>query len=114
MSNTEAHYDQLEFAQAKADEGVPRNKVKAMLVLEYDLSDKACNVILQEVFGKGKKDNFIDAYYDWLAVDVRSTEEVEAYVKGDAGYPATSANVKKHLSHYKRIAELANRIHESK
>lgn len=53
---------------------------------------------------------FATDFYDWLAEEPRSEEETEAYILAEEN----SKNVKKHLSHYTNIANLAQRIWEAK
>lgn len=60
----------------------------------------------------GNRSSFASTFYEYL-IGNPSKEEAEAYVKGEGDNADTSDNVKKHLSHYMGIWELANKIHNA-
>jgi len=106
--------DYNDFIKEEALNGTPKAKIKAKLVLNYDLTESAANKIVSEVLGKAKAPNFIDGFYSWLEEGVKSEADIKAYILGEEEFAPTSNNVKKHLSHYTRIAQLTNAVHASK
>jgi len=106
--------DYSDYIKVEASNGTTKAKIKAKLILTYDLTEAAANKAVSEALGKAKAPNFIDGYYGWLEEGHKTEIEVEDYVLGRDGYPETSLNTKKHLSHYRRIAQLTNNVHASK
>lgn len=101
-------------AEELAGEGITVKVIRAHLTIE-GFGDKEITAALKKAgISGGKKRGFAAEFYDWLAECPRDMAEVEAYVLGLGVYEETSKNVQNHLSHYKNIAELANRIWVSK
>lgn len=91
--------------------GLNDTKVKAMLTLE-DYSAKDITAAFKELGGAKAAKGFAACYYDWLTEHQWSAESAIAYINGDTseGFDETSANVKKHLSHYMNIWSMADKI----
>jgi hypothetical protein len=64
-----------------------------------------------------KKKGFASQFYDYLAEEKRSTEEVADYVNNPAWGGKVDdkgkTNIQRHLAHYEEIAKLARKIHEA-
>lgn len=99
----------LKTVKKMASEGAAIKKIRAYLTLE-DVSDKDASLYIDELGLKGSKRGFAAEFYDWLAEGQRTNFEINEYILN----PENSQNVHKHLSHYKNIADLANRIWASK
>lgn len=65
---------------------------------------------IEDALPKQAKRGFAAEFYDWLAEEPRERDDVEAFILD----PSNSENVKKHLSHYCNIADLAAKIWEAK
>jgi hypothetical protein len=86
--------------------------IKAHLTIA-GYSAKTINAAIKELGIVTKKASFATDFYEWLAIEARETEEVTAFINGTDGFTETSENVKKHLSHYTNIADLARKIWEA-
>lgn len=92
-----------------SESGLPTKKIRATLQLE-DFSDKDISAAIKEAGITSRRASFANEFYDWLAEAPRDSEEVKKYILNEKN----SENVRKHLSHYAGIADMARKIHEQK
>ena len=88
---------------------LPVAKIRATLTLE-DYPAKDITAALKDAGVSGKKVQFAESFYAWLAEGQRSADEVKAYVMGDGEFGETSNNTQTHLNHFMNIGDLARVI----
>jgi hypothetical protein len=88
---------------------LPVAKIRATLTLE-DYAAKDITAALKDAGVSGKKVQFAESFYGWLADEQRDDSDVRAYILGDGEFGETSGNVQNHLNHYVNIADLARLI----
>ena len=84
---------------------VPNSGIKAALKKRGFSQEE-----IEEALPTTKRVTFASEFYDWLAEEKREYEDAKAFILADKN----SENVKKHLSHYLNIAELAAKIWDQK
>jgi hypothetical protein len=93
--------------------GLERAKIEATLILE-DYPKATIKEAFKALSVKPKAATFASEFYTFLGSNPRTKEEAEEYIMGGGMYGETSANVKKHLSHYMNIWALTSTIWEGK